>query len=858
VPEVPEPEYAGDRLRIGRVLVVSPIRLTASGLAAAVVAPGLVTALAPLTDLEGRPGAGSAYLLAVLIVSYVGGLWAGLLSACFSFLGFSYFFLPPSGSFAIEETDEAILAGVLFFVSALVVAQMVERQRLLRIRAETTLGARERAEEVTARRSRQQLEVAELGRLALSGARIQTLLDRSVKGVARELSTDASVVLEAPGEDRLVVRASEGLDPDPRGAVVQGIERSLSGLALASETPVVVDDVQGDPRLEPGSLLVSTGARSAIAFRIRGRERPWGVLTALSRSLRHFAADDASYLRAVANVLASAIERRAAEEAVREREARLRLALESGQLGTWDWEIGSGEVRWSENLEEALGLAPGSFAGSVEAFFDLVHPGDLGAVQAAIEASLEYDAPYDTEFRFVRTDESVGWISTQGAVIRDDDQRPVRMIGLARDVTDRRRREEALSFLAEASEMLAAPLEAERTLEQLARLAVPRLADCCIVDVLEGRDVHQLAVVHVDAEKEELMRELERQYPSDPAREASFAGRILAEGRPRLVERVTAAFLEEVAQTAEHLAGLRRLGLVSALFVPLIARGRTLGLITLLSGDSGRRFGLDDLLLVNDLARRAALAVDNARLFSQQRHVASTLQQSLLPHELPEIPGVELAVCYRPAGERLDVGGDFYDAFPIDSGGFGIAVGDVCGKGPEAAAVTGLARHTIRAAALLEHDPTRVLALLNDAILREYGGSTFATVAFGVVEPSTDGTRFNLACGGHLLPLHAPAGGEIRPVGSLGTLVGVFPDPELEETTIELGAGDVLLLYTDGLAEGLGGQLGQGERRLAELLDRCRGRSAQEVAERIEVAIVEAGQGADRDDIAFLVLRVRP
>jgi PAS domain S-box-containing protein len=859
-PAGPGRAEAADRFRIGRVLVVSPFRVTVAGLVAAVVAPGIVTALAPLTDLEGKPGVGALYLVAVVIVTSIGGLWAGLLSAALSFLGFMYFFLPPTGSFGIEETSDAILAGVLFCVGALIVAQLVERQRLLRMRAEAALRAREQAETTTVRRANQQLEVAELGRLALSGARIQTLIDRSVKGVAGELLTDAAVVLEALGDGSLVVRASEGLQTNLRGEVVTGTDGSLSGLALASEAPIVVDDVESDPRLQPGSLLLSTGARSALAFKIRGRERPWGVLAALSQSSRHFTREDTSFLRAIANVLASAIERKAADEAVRDREARLRLALASGGLGSWDWEIASGTVRWSDNLEQALGLAPGSFAGTVQAFLDLVHPEDLHAVQDAIEGTLERDAPYDIEFRFVRTDGSLGWISAQGAVIKDEDGKPVRMIGLALDVTARRRREERLSFLAETGEALAASLEAEPTLDKLARLAVPQVADCCIVDVLEGRDVHQIAVVHVEPEKEELVRDLERHFPSDPANEASFAGRIMADGRPRLVERVTAPFLEEVAQSEEHLAGLRHLGFVSALFVPMIARGRTLGLITLLSGKSGRRFGLEDLLLVTDLARQAALAVDNARLFSHQRHVASTLQQSLLPHELPDIPGVELAVCYRPADERVDVGGDFYDAFPLDGGGFGIAVGDVCGKGPEAAAVTGLARHAIRTAALLGRAPAEVLGLLNDAVLGEYDGSTFATVAFGVIEPRSDtGARLRLACGGHLLPLLVPVFGDVRSVGRLGTLVGVFADFELEETVLELQAGDVLLLYTDGLSEGLGdGRLESGEGRLSDLLDRCRGGSADEVAARIEAAVIEAGSAAGRDDVAFLVLRVRP
>src|SRR5207248_11443603 len=154
-------------------------------------------------------------------------------------------------------------------------------------------------------------------------------------------------------------------------------------------------------------------------------------------------------------------------------------------------------------------------------------------------------------------------------------------------------------------------------------------------------------------------------------------------------------------------------GFSSLMIVPLAARGRTLGALTLVAAESGRHYGPADLAVAEDLARRAAQAVDNARLFTQQRHIARTLQESLLPPKLPEIPGVEVAARYEAAGLGTEVGGDFYDLFETD-GEWGVVMGDVCGKGPEAAAVTGLARYTIRAAAMRERSPSRILGILND------------------------------------------------------------------------------------------------------------------------------------------------
>jgi serine phosphatase RsbU (regulator of sigma subunit) len=295
----------------------------------------------------------------------------------------------------------------------------------------------------------------------------------------------------------------------------------------------------------------------------------------------------------------------------------------------------------------------------------------------------------------------------------------------------------------------------------------------------------------------------------------------------------------------------------SALVVPMTARGRTLGTLTLATDQSGRRFDEQDLGLAEELARRCATAVDNARLFSERAYIARTLQQSLLPAELPDIPGIEAAARFRPIGEGNEVGGDFYDLFESGGRGWTIVMGDVCGKGPDAAAVTALARYTLRAAAMRERLPSRSLGLLNEALLRQRTDRRFCTVAYAYLEPLAEGVRIGFASGGHPLPLLLRADGTVEPVGAPGTLLGVVPDPNFEDRSLALAPGDAIVFYTDGVIESRasnGSSLN--EERLAEVVGTCVGADADAIAACVEDAALAAQDGSPRDDIAVLVLRV--
>jgi integral membrane sensor domain MASE1 len=251
----------------------------------------------------------------------------------------------------------------------------------------------------------------------------------------------------------------------------------------------------------------------------------------------------------------------------------------------------------------------------------------------------------------------------------------------------------------------------------------------------------------------------------------------------------------------------------------------------------------------------AAVITERRRAEEAVEYVAGTLQESLLPSQLPVIPGVETAVDFRAAGKQHLVGGDFYDLFKRDDGSWAVVVGDVLGKGATAAATTGLARYTLRAAAVSERQPSRILGLLNDAIRRQSPDQS-CTVACGRLDvDGANGARVTLSVGGHPLPLVLRADGQVEPVGEPGTMLGVLPDPQLADQTTDLAPGDALVLYTDGLTDAYApGRLVK-RAGLVAALESCAGRSATEIASGIQEGVL-VREAEPRDDIVLLVLRI--
>jgi len=432
------------------------------------------------------------------------------------------------------------------------------------------------------------------------------------------------------------------------------------------------------------------------------------------------------------------------------------------------------------------------------------------------------------------------------------------------EVTERRRAETALAvarrrdaLLARAGQLLSTALSVQETAELVAQLAVPEVADWAFVELLEpDGSIRRAAMRHRDPERMPWLREMDARYPVHPDAPEGSA-KVIRTGRAEVLPEIPDEMLVAVAQDPEHLAILRGVGFRSAVIAPLLARGRVLGCLALATTEPGRAFGEHELALTTALADRAALALDNALAFTQRDLVAVHLQEQLLPRELPTIPGLDVAARYSAAGEGNDVGGDFYDLFAAGEGWMAV-IGDVVGKGPAAAAVTGLARHTLRAAAAYETAPSALLRVLNGALLAEDPGRRLASVACLHLRPADGSLAGTVSCAGHPLPFLLRGDGSVEGVGQFGSLLGVTGEPELRDVELVMRPGDTLLLYTDGVIEarGPGGLLG--EERLAALLGAAVGDAPARVVERVDAAVLAASGGRPRDDVAIVALRLRP
>jgi len=410
---------------------------------------------------------------------------------------------------------------------------------------------------------------------------------------------------------------------------------------------------------------------------------------------------------------------------------------------------------------------------------------------------------------------------------------------------------ERSAFLAEAGVLLDQSLDFDTTLADLARLVVPGLADWCSIDVSDADgSLRNVVIAHRDPPREADAKRLLERYPLRPDLQVG-APQVIRTGSAEFLPSISRDVLERVAVDPEHRELIDALDLGSAIIVPLTARGRILGAVTLVT-DGERRLEEADLTLALELGARAGLSVDNARLYGDRTHVAQTLQASLLPPQLPPVPGMRVAARYRPAGEGVEVGGDFYDVFAAGPDRWVLVVGDVCGKGAEAAAVTALARYTLRADAARELPPAQALSLLNAAMLRQHDDGRFLTLAYAVLSHEGDGLRLVVACAGHPPPVVLRDGRGSALLGHPGSLLGIFDDPSFVERSVLLEPGDSAVFYTDGVTEGNPVHRITPD-ELADLLAPHGGKAPDQLALEVERAAVGSTAAALRDDLAVLV-----
>lgn len=447
----------------------------------------------------------------------------------------------------------------------------------------------------------------------------------------------------------------------------------------------------------------------------------------------------------------------------------------------------------------------------------------------------------------------LSWSLLKSSPLRDDDGTLAGAITVNEDVTAVKMAEVRTRVLADSGRILASSLDYLQTLRSIAEIAVPALADFCGVDLADdlGRLVC-VAAAHRDSEQESIAERL-RDLDPDPRDSETLAARVMRTGTSELLSDVTESDLNAAARDESHLAVLREMGVRSLMIVPMGVPARSIGVMTLGTVRSGPRLRPDDVELAEQLARRAAVAVENARLQTKLMSIAETVQRSLLPRPLPDIPGYEAASLYKPAETelRVDVGGDFYEFFQHESTWFAI-FGDVGGKGVSAASITALMRHGARVASRSEPQPAAILGRLDEALAQE-PGNTLCTALCLCLHPD----HIVISSAGHPSAIIVSVDGELREVPTAGPLLGAFPGCDRPEEEVELRPGDLLVLYTDGVIEAPGREGRYGLDRLRTLLSEHAGSHPQALMEHLEAELKEFSLVPARDDVAAVALRTR-
>jgi serine phosphatase RsbU (regulator of sigma subunit) len=444
-------------------------------------------------------------------------------------------------------------------------------------------------------------------------------------------------------------------------------------------------------------------------------------------------------------------------------------------------------------------------------------------MRAVLAKAREDRLPYRVEHRMIRPDGTLRWVQGSGQVIVDDATGEVTgAIGCSLDVTAlmearlelaasvataeaaterERAHRQRLEFLGRINDALAAATTREQILERVTRTAVPRMGDWCLIyAATEDGGPPDRVSAHADPSREALAAAVARDLTWDPDSPVGMPA-VFRTGMPEFHPVLDPDVVERIDEVPEALKTVvRELSFRSVISVPMLKRGRVVGGLQFVMAESGREYTEDDLALAESIAARVASALENLRLADHQRHIAVTLQASLLPSRLPAIDGLDVAVRYWAAGEGTEVGGDFYDLFDVGDGTWAAVIGDVCGTGPVAASMTSLARNTIRACAWRGDHAVTVLDWLNRAMLATRPG-WFLTACYLGLRPAGDGFDVEVTAAGHPHPVVLRADGGTEVLGAPGTLLGVFDEVRFETVVAHLGPGDTVVLYTDGICD---------------------------------------------------------
>jgi PAS domain S-box-containing protein len=427
---------------------------------------------------------------------------------------------------------------------------------------------------------------------------------------------------------------------------------------------------------------------------------------------------------------------------------------------------------------------------------------------------------------------------------------------IARDITAEKRRRRAQEFLVAATRGLDASLDFSRTARTIVDTAVPELAELCVIDLVRPDGwIGDSFVAAAESAVVPRLEEIRRHTPLDPAGEHPVA-QVMRSGRPMVWRDLSAPDVRRtVVQSEEHEQLIDETGYESAAVAPLIARGQTLGTISFLHASSDRRYDADDLQLLGELADRAALALDNARLYQERDQIARNLQRGLRPPEPPFVPGLDIAVVFDAYGDGIEIGGDTYDILPTDDGCW-IMIGDVTGKGSAAAGVAVALRHSMRGLARQIDEPPELLAQLNQMLLEGHSVNDFATALLLRLRRDGERWKLSLAAAGHPPAIHVTRAGPVELGG--GAVLGAWADPPMPHHERELLPGETLVLATDGWFEAGPPETHVGPDMLGALAHSLADLDLAEMTESLRRDAISRSDGPLRDDMVVLTVRPEP
>ncbi len=605
-------------------------------------------------------------------------------------------------------------------------------------------------------------------------------------------------------------------------------------------------------------FLESLQLRSWIVASLSARGRSLGTLTLVTGwSKRRYTPDDVRFAQVLANRIGMALDNAGLFSDLESVERRLDTVMSMldeavvvhdshGQLVF----LNDTAVRWLgfATQDEGLAANQAECIDRLQVWLDDRVRVDVGGIADRLP---DAPLPWRGLVRIAGGSlEGERWMVVNSASIDGPNGRTLYAVTTAEDVTDLKRSEFAQQLLGQTGELLASSIHYRETLHAVAHLVVPEFADWCTVNIPDPNGlVERVAIAHPNPGRISFIQELREQHPVHLG-DGTALSEVLRTGTPRLVADMSAEALDADPTGEDALRLIRGVDMASAIAAPMTAGAKVVGVLVFVNERGSRRFDEDDLEIALEIARRAGLATENARLAGEHAEVARVLQRGLLPPKLPELHGFELATLYRPAGEVNQVGGDFYDAFAIGEGSM-VAIGDVMGKGAAAASLTALARHTIRTAGRLTGDPSLAARLVDESL--KGGPDLLLCSAVILVLPDTDRDPaiVSVLVAGHPPPLRVRAG-KVHAVEATGPLLGTPDEPDWKLATVELARGDQLILYTDGVTEARGRRDRFGEQRLRRSL--AQSTNPREAVASVESTLDRFIAGEPEDDAAVVAI----